>query len=137
MKRKYIFIALAFAQGAAFAADPMDVTIKGESKEKVTIERVAPDPEVPIKDVIPFSRLGQTEWILSEELDYVDAERQEAMMDVHSHVSLSEYSIVFSTSPWLLSSSSFLAGSRHLSINIETILYFPLSLKRSFSSSKL
>jgi hypothetical protein len=60
------------------------VTIKGQSKDKVEIERVKPIPDVLIKDVIPFSRLGQTDWVLTEELGYLDEEKQIALMDVKS-----------------------------------------------------
>lgn len=69
---------------APAAGKPLDMTIKGESRDKITIERVTPSTDVKIKDVIPFSRLGQTDWILSEELGYLDEERQVALMDVHS-----------------------------------------------------
>lgn len=72
----------AFA-GMAVAA-PLDMTIKGEIKDKITIERVITPTDVALKDVIPFSRLGQTDWILSEELGYMDEEKQVALMDVHS-----------------------------------------------------
>src|SRR5258706_15971364 len=55
---------------------PLDMTVKGEVKEKLEIQRVAPVPDVALKDVVPFTRLGQTDWILSEELGYLDEERQ-------------------------------------------------------------
>jgi hypothetical protein len=90
------------AEASAVVAAPMDVTIKGESKEKVTIERVSPEPEVPLKDVIPFSRLGQTDWILSEELDYVDSEKQIAMMDVHSPKTFKPSMIEFPKPPFFV-----------------------------------
>src|SRR3954463_15824427 len=82
--RKAGFIGLALAQSWSLFAAPLDVTIKGESKDKIQIERVAPVPDVAIKDVIPFSRLGQTDFILSEELDYLGEEKQIALMDVRS-----------------------------------------------------
>ena len=63
---------------------PLDVTIKGETKDKIEIQRVSPIPDVLIKDVIPFSRLGQTDWVLTEELGYMDEEKQIALMDVRS-----------------------------------------------------
>src|SRR6184192_2509236 len=62
-------------KAAGAAGGPMDVTIKGQSKDKVEIERVKPVPNVLIKDVIPFSRLGQTDWVLTEELGYLDEEK--------------------------------------------------------------
>jgi hypothetical protein len=96
------FVAFATASAATVFAAPMDVTIKGESKEKVTIERVAPEPDAPIKDVIPFSRLGQTDWILSEELDYVDSEKQIAMMDVHSPKTFKPSMIEFPKPPFFV-----------------------------------
>jgi len=65
-------------------SEPLDVTIKEAARDKLEIERVAPPPDVPIKDVIPFSRLGQTDWILTEELGYMDEEKQIALMDVRS-----------------------------------------------------
>ena len=69
---------------AAVSAAPLDMTIKGENRDKIQIERVVPPPEVALKNVIPFSRIGQTDWIMSEEIGYLDEERQVAMMDVRS-----------------------------------------------------
>lgn len=68
----------------AFAAGDLSETIKAETKEKVEIERVFAPPMVEVKDVIPFSRLGQTDYILSEELGYIDEDKQIALMDVRS-----------------------------------------------------
>ncbi len=65
-------------------AAPLDMTVKGEIKDKLTIERVPVPTDVALKDVIPFSRLGQIDWILGEELGYMDEEKQVALMDVHS-----------------------------------------------------
>ncbi len=65
-------------------AAPLDMTVKGEIKDKITIERVPVPTDVAMKDVIPFSRLGQTDWMLTEELGYMDEEKQVALMDVHS-----------------------------------------------------
>ncbi len=101
MKQNLIHLVSLLSATAVFAA-PMDVTIKGESREKVTIERVAPEPDAPIKDVIPFSRLGQTDWILSEELDYVDSEKQIAMMDVHSPKTFKPSMIEFPKPPFFV-----------------------------------
>lgn len=100
---KKLLIIVGFLPMTAGAA-PMDVTIKGEAREKVIIERVAPEPDVPLKDVIPFSRLGQTDWILSEELDYVDAEKQIAMMDVHSPKTFKPSMIEFPKPPFFVQS---------------------------------
>src|SRR5579864_5914937 len=86
---------LALAQAAVSVAAPMDVTIKGENRDRVTIERVAPNPDVPLKDVVPFSRLGETDKVLSDEVGDIDEEGQVAMMDVHSpktfHPSMIEF----------------------------------------------
>jgi hypothetical protein len=82
--KKQLFTLLLAGTLAPVLAGPMDVTIKGESKDKVEIERVTAFPDVSIKDVIPFSRLGQTDWVLSEELGYLDEEHQVALMKVQS-----------------------------------------------------
>jgi hypothetical protein len=81
-------------------AESLDVTIKGEMKDKVTIERVAPTPDVALKDAIPFSRLGQTDFILTEEIDYLDEERQVALMDVHSPKTFQPSMIEFPKPPY-------------------------------------
>ncbi len=87
---------------ASLQAAPLDVTIKGEAREKVTIERVMPSPDVLLKDVIPFSRLGQTDWVLSEELGYIDEERQVAMMDVKSPKTFRPSMIEFPKPPFFV-----------------------------------
>lgn len=79
-----LLVASMAIQGSNVIAAPLDMTIKGEVRDKITIERVTPATDVALKDVIPFSRLGQTDWILSEELGYLDEERQVALMDVRS-----------------------------------------------------
>ena len=83
MKKNAMILLLAGLAGTASSA-PLDVTIKGEVHDKIQIERVAPSTDVALKDVIPFSRLGQIDWILSEEIGYLDEEKQVALMDVHS-----------------------------------------------------
>jgi len=88
--------------GAGASAAPLDVTIKGQVKDQVQIERVFPEPEVALKDVIPFSRLGQTDWILSEELDYVDSAKQVAMMDVNSPKTYKPSMIEFPKPPFFV-----------------------------------
>jgi hypothetical protein len=95
------FLILALAPLTGGAA-PMDVSIKGEVRDKVTIERVAPPPDVAIKDVIPFSRLGQTDFILTEELGYIDAEKQISMMDVHSPKTFRPSMIEFPKPPFFV-----------------------------------
>jgi len=83
-------------------AAPMDVTIKGEVRDKITIERVAPATDVALKDVIPFSRLGQTDWILSEEIGYLDEEKQVALMDVRSPKTFRPSMIEFPKPPFFV-----------------------------------
>lgn len=85
-------------------ADPMDVTIKGEMKDKIEIERVSPTPDVNIKDVIPFSRIGQTDWVLSEELGYLDEEKQVALMKVQSPKTYKPSMINFPKPPFFVQS---------------------------------
>lgn len=94
-------LALSAALRPVFAA-PLDMTIKGENRDKITIERVAPSTDVKIKDVIPFSRLGQTDWILSEELGYLDEERQVALMDVRSPKTFRPSMIEFPKPPFFV-----------------------------------
>ena len=97
--------ALILATTISFAsAAPMDVTIKGEIKEKLEIQRVVPVPDVALKDVVPFSRLGQTDWILSEELGYLDEERQVSLMDVHSPKTFRPSMIDFAKPPFFVQS---------------------------------
>jgi hypothetical protein len=88
--------------GPALWAAPLDMTIKGENRDKVTIERVAVPTDVAMKDVIPFSRLGQTDWILTEELGYLDEEGQVALMDVHSPKTLKPSMIEFPKPPFFV-----------------------------------
>lgn len=83
-KLNILFTLLLVAHAERVAAEPLDVTIKGEAQDKLTIERVAASPDILLKEVVPFSRLGQTEWILSEEIGYIDEEKQIEMMDVKS-----------------------------------------------------
>jgi hypothetical protein len=96
-----IFLATAVGGTAVWAA-PLDMTIKGENRDKVTIERVAVPTDVAMKDVIPFSRLGQTDWILTEELGYLDEEGQVALMDVHSPKTLKPSMIEFPKPPFFV-----------------------------------
>ncbi len=103
MKKVLIHLAVGF-QAVSLIAAPLDVTIKGEAKDQIFIERVAPVPDVPMKDVIPFSRLGQTDWILTEELDYVNAEKQVAMMDVNSPKTFRPSMIEFPRPPFFVQS---------------------------------
>ena len=102
--RNVIASTLILAQIATsgFAATPLDVTIKGETRDKVTIERVIPSPDVPLKDVIPFSRIGQTDFLLSEEIGYLDAGAQIAMMDVHSPKTFRPSMIEFPKPPFFI-----------------------------------
>jgi hypothetical protein len=83
---------------------PLDVTIKGQARDKIQIQRVVPKPDVPLKDVIPFSRLGQTDWILTEELDYVGADKQVALMDVKSPRAFRPSMIEFPKPPFFVQS---------------------------------
>jgi hypothetical protein len=102
-KMRFIKMSFVFCLGATALrgwATPLDFTIKGESRDKVLIERVAPQPDAALKDVIPFSRLGQTDWILSEELGYLDEEKQVAMMDVHSPKTFQPSMIEFPKPPF-------------------------------------
>ncbi len=101
MNKKLWLLLVAGLPGAAWAA-PLDVTIKGQAQDKVTIERVAPATDVALKDVIPFSRLGQTDWILSEELGYLDEEKQVALMDVHSPKTFRPSMIEFPKPPFFV-----------------------------------
>ena len=103
MKKQIILLTLLTSLVPAFAG-PMDVTIKGESKDKVEIERVNATPEVNIKDVIPFSRLGQTDWVLSEELGYLDEEHQVALMKVQSPKTYKPSMINFPKPPFFVQS---------------------------------
>jgi hypothetical protein len=80
----------------------MDVTIKGQSQDKVTVERVGATTDVALKDVIPFSRLGQIDWILSEELGYLDEEHQVGMMDVRSPKTFHPSMIEFPKPPFFI-----------------------------------
>lgn len=93
--------AIVFAANGIIAA-PLDMTVKGEIKDKITIERVPVPADVAMKDVIPFSRLGQIDWILSEELDYLDEEKQIALMDVHSPKTLQPSMIEFPKPPFFV-----------------------------------
>jgi len=81
---------------------PLDVTVKGQSQDQIQIERVVPEPDVLMKDVIPFSRLGQTDWILSEELAYVDDAKQVALMDVKSPKTFKPSMIEFPKPPFFV-----------------------------------
>src|SRR5262245_47956992 len=105
MKNKINLLMSIILLGAnsTFAA-PLDVTIKGESKDKVDIERDKPVPDVLIKDVIPFSRLGQTDWVLTEELGYLDEEKQIALMDVRSPKTYAPSLVDFPKPPFFLQS---------------------------------
>ena len=104
--RKLIKTAVPFFAGAFLIGNgssaPLDMTIKGKARDRIEIERVAPNPDVPMKDVIPFSRLGQTDWILSEELGYLDEEKQISMMDVNSPKVLKPSMIEFPKPPYFV-----------------------------------
>ncbi|MCG3205247.1 MAG: hypothetical protein KCHDKBKB_01966 [Elusimicrobia bacterium] len=97
---------LAFAGMTAFSiaamAAPLDMTVKGEIKDKINIERVSAPTDVALKDVIPFSRLGQTDWMLTEELGYMDEEKQVALMDVHSPKTFRPSMIEFPKPPFFV-----------------------------------
>lgn len=103
MKKTTVHFTIAFVIAAQSAmAAPLDMTIKGEARDKITIERVTPATDVSLKDVIPFSRLGQTDWILSEELGYLDEERQVALMDVRSPKTFRPSMIEFPKPPFFV-----------------------------------
>jgi len=106
MKNKLINIGLLslgfFLEMGTAKAAPLQATIKGESKDKIEIERVSPVPDVAIKDVIPFSRLGQTDYILTEELGYLDEDKQIALMDVHSPKTYKPSMIDFPKPPFFI-----------------------------------
>lgn len=105
MKSKFAWIIIVALASSEFApAEPLDVTIKGQSLDQVPIERVAPLPEVALKDAVPFSRLGQTDWILAEELDYIDSEKQVALMDVHSPKTFRPSMVEFPKPPFFVQS---------------------------------
>lgn len=89
--------------GSPFAgSQPLDLTIKGQSRDRIEIERVAPEPTVEMKDVIPFSRLGQTDWILSEELGYIGEEQQISMMNVRSPKAYQPSMVEFPRPPYFV-----------------------------------
>ena len=93
---------LAALMGFSLTAEPLDFTIKGQAQDQVQIERVEPQPSAEMKDVIPFSRLGQTDWILSEELGYLNEEKQVAMMDVNSPKVYKPFMIQFPKPPYFV-----------------------------------
>lgn len=101
MKKNAWILLLAGLPQAALGA-PLDMTIKGEVRDQITIERVDPSTDVALKDVIPFSRLGQTDWILSEEIGYLDEEKQVALMDVHSPKTFRPSMIEFPKPPFFV-----------------------------------
>src|SRR6476469_7879518 len=84
MNRHFILATIFSTTIIGASAAPLDMTVKGEIKDKITIERVPVPTDVAMKDAIPFSRLGQIDYILSEELGYLDEEKQIALMDVNS-----------------------------------------------------
>lgn len=105
MNKKYLSQFLLFtmvAPSMKVVAEPLDVTIKGQSRDKVAIERVIPTTDVAMKDVIPFSRIGQTDFMLSEELGYLDEERQVALMDLHSPKTFRPSMIEFPKPPFFV-----------------------------------
>jgi hypothetical protein len=97
-------LAILLGQPAFVFSAPMDVTIKGEAQDKIKIERVLPTPDAPLKEVIPFSRLGQTDYILTEELGYLHEEKQVALMDVHSPKTFNPSMIEFPKPPFFIQS---------------------------------
>ena len=101
MNKSFMLISLAM-MAASVTAAPLDMTIKGEIKDKINIERVPVPTEVALKDVIPFSRLGQTDWMLTEELGYMSEEKQVALMDVHSPKTFRPSMIEFPKPPFFV-----------------------------------
>lgn len=101
IRPSYLFLVVA-TMAANAAAAPLDVTVKGEIRDKINIERVHAPTDVALKDVIPFSRLGQTDWMLSEELGYMDEEKQVALMDVHSPKTFRPSMIEFPKPPFFV-----------------------------------
>ena len=101
MKKTILNLSLMMLVASATAA-PLDMTVKGEIKDKVNIERVLVPTDVAMKDVIPFSRLGQTDFILTEELGYLDEEKQVALMDVHSPKTMRPSMIEFPRPPFFV-----------------------------------
>ncbi len=102
---RYVLVSTAFAgmtMVSSVSAAPLDMTVKGEIKDKITIERVPVPTDVALKDVIPFSRLGQTDWMLTEELGYMDEEKQVALMDVHSPKTFRPSMIEFPRPPFFV-----------------------------------
>lgn len=100
--KKLLFTFILAAWVANATAAPLDMTVKGEIKDKLNIERVLVPTDVAIKDVIPFSRLGQTDWMLTEELGYMDEEKQVALMDVHSPKTFRPSMIEFPRPPFFV-----------------------------------
>lgn len=103
MKNDKIIIAgLLIVQATVVFGESLDVTIKGQARDKVTIERVLPTTDVAMKNVIPFSRIGQTDFMLAEELGYLDEERQVGLMDLHSPKTFRPSMIEFPKPPFFV-----------------------------------
>jgi len=102
--KRFFAISMTMTLLGGLSAAPLDVTVTGKFQDQVDIERVVPDPDVALKDVIPFSRLGQTDWILSEELGYVSDQGQVALMDVRSPKTFHPSMIEFPKPPFFVQS---------------------------------
>lgn len=94
-KTGWILILGIFATGQAFAGKPaqmpgMDapsqekVTVQGEAKDRVPLERVTPPTELPLKDAIPFTTQEEIENILKGEIEHLDPSEQVRLMNVRS-----------------------------------------------------
>jgi flagellar motor protein MotB len=72
------------AAQAPATPDNLDVTIKGQAKDDIQIEKVSPPTDIPLQDLVTLSREGETEKVLAMPLDYVSPHDRQSFMDLNS-----------------------------------------------------
>lgn len=65
---------------------PLNVTIQGELKGQIPLERIRPPIDTPFKDLVGLSRSGQTQKVLKESVGYLDLEEQMKLLTLKSHL---------------------------------------------------
>jgi hypothetical protein len=81
-------------------AQPLDVTITGELHDEIPVVKAPPSLDVPFRDVITFSRDGQTEAILAEEVRYMSPEDHNRLIEMHSQQTASPAPVLIPAPPF-------------------------------------
>lgn len=84
----------------ATKADDLDVTVTGEAKDEVPIAKKPPSLDVPFPEVTTLAREGQTDRILSEQVQHLTAEQQVKLIELDSRQTVSPSMVKLAMPPF-------------------------------------